>query len=573
MSAGHDGAGEVVTAAAGHPAAHGSAGACAAPHALATEAGSGVLRRGGSAVDAAIAMNAVLCVAYPHMAGLGGDGFWLVWDPSDGAVSGINASGPAAALASPDFYRERGFERVPERGPLAALTVPGAVDGWRLAHERWGRLPWGELLAAAIDLARGGVPVAASLARYAGRDRDVLLVHRAAARLYAGAAGDGAGSIFQPELARSLEGLARLGARAGFYEGALGEEIARALAEAGSPLRAGDLAAYRAEWVEPLRGSYRGLELLELPPNTQGIAALEILRLLEGYDLAAWGDDSADYIHAVVEATKLAFADRDAWVTDPRFVEAPLGRLASVEYAEERRGLLALNRALRPEQVTAGIPFEPRASRAASASSDSGSDSDSGTPSRGDGDTCYFCAVDAAGLAVSCIQSLYFAFGSMVVGGTTGILLQDRGTSFSLDPADANRLEARKRPRHTLIPAMLLRDGRPCLLFGTMGGEGQPQTQAALVTRIVDFGYDARRAVDAPRWLYGRTWGQATQALALEGRIPDAVARELERRGHDVRRLGPWDETMGHAQVLLRRADDAWEGAADPRGDGAAESI
>ncbi len=545
-----------------------TAGACAAPHALATEAGVRVLRRGGSAADAAIAMNAVLCVAYPHMAGLGGDGFWLVWDPADGRAHGLNASGPAASLASPDFYLERGFEHIPERGPLAALTVPGAVDGWRLAHERWGRLPWAELFEDAIGIARAGVPVAGSLARYARRDREALAAHRAADRLFGAAADDGAAPIFQPELARSLELLARLGVRAAVYEGAIAEEIGRALADAGSPLRAPDFAAYRAEWVEPLRGGYRGLELLELPPNTQGIAAIEILRLLDGFDVAAWGDDSADYVHAVVEATKLAFADRDAWVADPRFVAAPLERLASEEYAEERRRLISRDASMPPGDVAPGIPRQPSASRAAEGTSGSGS----GPGSLRDGDTCYFCAVDAAGLTASCIQSIYFAFGSMVVGGTTGILLHDRGTSFSLDPTAANRLEPRKRPMHTLVPAMLLRDGSPWLVFGSMGGDGQPQTQAALVTRVLDFGYDSRRAVEAPRWLFGRTWGEASQALSLESRFPEALAHELARRGHDVRVLGPWEETMGHAQLLLRREDGSWEGAADPRGDGSAET-
>jgi len=230
-----------------------------------------------------------------------------------------------------------------------------------------------------------------------------------------------------------------------------------------------------------------------------------------------------------------------------------------------------------PGGVAPGIPFEPGAGRrrppASGAAAGSGSGPGSGSGSLRDGDTCYFCAVDATGLAVSCIQSIYFAFGSMVVGGSTGILLHDRGTSFSLDPAAANRLEPRKRPLHTLIPAMLLRDGEPYLVYGSMGGDGQPQTQAALVTRVVDFGYDARRAVESPRWLFGRTWGEATQALSLEGRFTDPVSRELARRGHDVRVLGPWEETMGHAQLLLRQEDGSWEGAADPRGDGSAEAV
>ena len=530
--------------------------AIATPHALATEAGLGALRRGGSAADAAIAANAVLCVAYPHMAGLGGDGFWLVWDPDDRRAHGINASGPAARLATPDLYLERGLQGVPERGGPAALTVPGAVDGWRLAHERWGRLPWAELFADAIRLAAEGVPVAPSLARYHRREAGVLRDHAGARELFA-AVSDGAagGPLVQPRLAATLRALAGGGARAGFYEGAIARELGRALEGADSPLRAADLGEYRAEWVEPLRGAYRGVEVLELPPNTQGIAAIQILRLLEGYDVAAWGDGSADYIHALVEATKLAFADRDAWVADPRYVTAPLERLASPEYADARRALIEPQRALPPVSVEPGIPRDRDAGDRAHA------------PSR-DGDTCYFCVVDGSGLAVSCIQSIYFAFGSMVVAGDTGILLQNRGTAFSLDANSANALEPGKRPLHTLIPGMLLKEGAPLAILGTMGGEGQPQTQGALVTRLLDFGYDAGRAVEAPRWLFGRTWGDASQALSLESRFDPEVVRALRERGHDVRVLGPLDETMGHAQMIVRRPDGTLDAAADPRGDG-----
>ncbi|HEX9107342.1 MAG TPA: gamma-glutamyltransferase, partial [Longimicrobiales bacterium] len=263
-------------------------------------------------------------------------------------------------------------------------------------------------------------------------------------------------------------------------------------------------------------------------------------------------------------------ADRDKWVSDPRFVRAPVERLASAEYAHERRRLIRLDRALGPGEIGPGTLFDSGQTPDAEASSANSSTCTSTAPPQGEGDTCYFCAVDADGLAVSCIQSIFYAFGSMVVAGESGIVLQDRGTSFSLDPRAANRLEPGKRPLHTLIPAMLVREGKPWLVFGSMGGEGQPQAQAALVTRMVDFEYSPRAAVEAPRWLYGRSWGEASRALSLESRFPEATARELARRGHDVRVLGPWEEAMGHAQAILRREDGSLEGAADPRGDGAA---
>lgn len=548
--------------------------AVAAPHADAARAGAEVLARGGSAVDAAIAMNAVLCVAYPHMAGLGGDGFWLVRE-ARGRVAAINASGPAAALATREAYRAEHPDGIPTRGRRAALTVPGAVDGWRLAHERWGRLSWPELFGPAIALARDGFPVPPSLARYVVRDAADLYAHPAAGALFAGLLPGQ--PLVQPYLARSFEVLGRRGARAGFYEGPLGAEIGRSLEAAGSPLRLDDLAAYHAEWIAPLRADYRGYELLELPPNTQGFAAIQILRLLEGYDLVAMGDESADYVHAVVEATRLAFADRDAWLADPACVTAPLDRLTSRAYAAERRLLMDPTCAMRPDRVEPGIAFDAAARRLARgrrgiAGKPPGPPSPPVPPlvepPLPGGDTCYFCALDDEGLAVSCIQSIFHAFGSMVLGGDTGILLQNRGTSFSLDDRDAARLEPGARPPHTLIPAMLLRDGQPVMLFGAMGGEGQPQTHAALVTRVVDFGRDAAQAVAAPRWVAGRAWGAATSGLAIESRFPPEVVRELERRGHAVRVVAAHDELTGHAQAILLR-EGALEAAADPRGDGA----
>jgi gamma-glutamyltranspeptidase len=526
----------------GRAAARGSTGMVATPHSLASAAGLAALRRGGSAVDAAIVANAVLCVVYPHMAGLGGDGFWLIHEEGRG-VQALNASGPAAALATVDYYRERGHgDAIPERGALAALTVPGAVDGWRLAHERHGRLDWDALFHDAIRYAREGVAVSRSLGRWLERG-----VHGSSPRPLA--------PQLQPELASTLETVARLGARHGFYEGVVAERMGRALERAGSPLRPTDLARFSARWVEPLSADYRGYTAYELPPNTQGFAALQILALLDGFDVAGWGDGSAHYYHHMAEVVKLAFADRDGWLADPDFIDIPLDRLLSPDYVRERRALIDPERAREMAAVEPGVA-PPGGGR--------------GRGQAG-GDTCYFCVVDDRGMAVSAIQSIYHAFGSGFVAGDTGVLLQNRGVAFELDAAHPNALEPGKRPAHTLIPAMLLRDGAPYLVYGTMGGEGQPQTHAALVTRVVDFGYDVQRAIEAPRWVMGRTWGAPSRDLWLEGRIGDHVARELARRGQPVRTVADWDEMMGHAQAIrVDREHGLLKGGADPRGDGVA---
>lgn len=278
-----------------------------------------------------------------------------------------------------------------------------------------------------------------------------------------------------------------------------------------------------------------------LPPNTQGLAALSILNILNHLDVPAWGDGTPDYVHALVEATKLAFADRDRWVADPEFLRAPTDQLLAPAYGAERA-----------REIDMGKVGHY-------------------APGAGGGDTVFLCAVDAARNAVSLIQSIYHDFGSGIVAGDTGVLLQNRGSFFSLDPRHPNRLEPHKRTFHTLIPSMLLREGRPLMAYGCMGGEGQPQTQAALVTRVVDFGVDVQCAIEAPRWLSGRTWGEATGALQIEGRFPTPVTDELARRGHDVRRVEDWTDTMGHAQaILVDPSTDVLWGGADPRGDGAA---
>ena len=541
----------------GRPASIGKRGMISTSHQLASAAGHAAMRGGGSAVDAAIAANAVLCVVYPHMAGLGGDAFWLIHDPADAGVYALNASGPSAAGASIAYYRNHGCEKaIPGRGALAALTVPGAVDGWREMHRHYGRLPWEELFTDAIAYARDGFAVARSLAYWTARDAALLGQYPPTATIYlpGNAAPRPGAALRNPALADTFERIARNGARQGFYEGETAQAICNALGPKGSPLTAEDFANYRAEWVSPISTDYRGYTVYECPPNTQGFAALQILNLIEGYDVAAWGDWSVDYYHHMAEAVKLAFADRNAWLTDPNFLDIPLDRLLDKNYARERRRLIDAEHAMDMERVKPGVPAGSFAS---------------GPVVRGD--TCYFCAVDTSGLAVSVIQSIYEDFGSVDTAGDTGVILHNRGSFFSLDHDHPNRLEPGKRTFHTLIPAMLFRGDQPYLVFGSMGGEGQPQTHAALITRIVDFGYDVQQAIEAPRWLMGRAWGTKTQELSLEGRIGDPVVDALLRRGHPTRQVADWSESMGHAQAIRIHPDTGFlEGGADPRGDGAA---
>jgi gamma-glutamyltranspeptidase/glutathione hydrolase len=519
------------------------------PHSVASAAGVELLQRGGSAVDAAIATNAVLCVAYPHMAGLGGDGFWLIHDGS--GARAVNASGPAAADATPASYRARGHEEIPDRGEEAALTVPGAVDGWRLVHEAYGRLPWEDLFERATAYARDGFPVARSLGSWLTKDQTLLAETSAGDVFLDGGAVPEVGSrLVQADLARTFDRVATAGPRAGFYEGDVAEAFCDGLSA--SPLHPGDFERYEAEWVDPVTTTYRGRTVHELPPNTQGFSALSILNLLEGFDPTEWGDDTADYYHHLVECVKLAFADRDEWLTDPDFLDIPVEALTAKGYADERRTLVDPMSALDPA-VPPGI--------------EAPTDADAQSPG---GDTVYFNAVDDDGLVVSAIQSIYFDFGSGVVAGDTGIIPQNRGAFFSLDDDHPNVLAPGKRSFHTLIPALVTVDGDPRLVCGTMGGEGQPQTQMALFTRLFDFGYDVQQALEAPRWLYGRTWGADSRALSLEGRVSDGVVAELERRGHTVRVHPDWDDTMGHAAAIRLHEDGGLEGGADPRSDGAA---
>jgi gamma-glutamyltranspeptidase len=513
------------------------------PHTLASQAGEFVMRRGGNAVDGAIATNAALCVLYPHMTGLGGDANWLIYDSSSQQLHGLNGCGRAAQAATLERYQAAGYTSIPERGVLAAITVPGALDSWWQAHQRFGHLPWAELIKPAVQLALKGYPVAPSLWRWTKRDFALLQADPGsrATFLQAGQLPERGQSMANPDLARVLAAIATQGIHP-FYQGSLAQRMVEALQAQGGLLNLEDFAQYQSQWVTPIETTYRGHRICQLPPNTQGLTVLQILNLLEAFDLKQLGQDSADYLHLIVEATKLAFCDRTRWISDPKFIDIPVERLISKAYAYQRQSRISFSYTQ---------PYQPGPVG---------------------GDTIYCAVVDAQGNAVSMLQSLFFDYGSGFTPPGLGFSLTNRGAAFSLDPAHANCLAPGKRPFHTLIPAMALQsDGRPELVFGTMGGEGQPQTQIALLTRVLDFGIDVQTALDLPRWRWGRAWGDSSTRLALEGRIPSDVQRALAKRGHHLQILPDWSEEMGHAHMIrITTANDGLklEGGCDRRSDG-----
>lgn len=515
-----------------------------APHALAAQAAVAILREGGNAIEAMLAAASSIAVVYPHMNGIGGDGFWLIAHPGEAPIA-IDACGPAAQRASRALYTERGLHAIPTRGGLAALTVAGTVGGWAEAmkiSERWGgRLPLERLLADAVSYAENGIPVTRSQHENTRNKFDEL---RAQPGFAQGYLIDGevpaAGSRFtQKALGATLRTLARDGLDA-FYRGSLAESIASDLAAAGSPLALTDLQRYYAAQRTPLHVSLRCGDVYNTPPPTQGLVSLTILALLDRLELERRDPESAAYVHHIVEATKQAFLIRDRYITDPAYMTIDPQSALDPDFLAPYLAAIRSDRAL---------PWGREMIEA---------------------DTIWMGAIDAEGRAVSFIQSLYHEFGSGVVLPQTGIVWQNRGASFSLDPVQINALEPEKKPFHTLNPAYArLRDGRT-MVYGTMGGDGQPQTQAALFTRYAMFGDSAQTAITAPRWLLGRTWGQTSDTLKLEARFPGAVVDELRSLGHDVETLGPFGETFGHAGAVVRHASGMFEGGSDPRSDGAA---
>lgn len=525
------------------------------PHYLASQAGLAILQSGGNALESAIAVATTLAVVYPHMCTLGGDAFWLLYSAQDTTVSAINASGRAAHAATQAFYTDRGFTAIPAKGVLAANTVPGLVSGLALAYakskELGGRLSRETLCSSAIRYAEEGFPASTSFVKNCE-----LLLHRhaddpkayplekpfAEAFFHDGRAYRIGERMRQPDLAKSLREIAICGFES-LYQGDLGEKIVRDIQAQGGLLDAKDFANHKADWVDPIHVPYRDTVAYSTPPNSQGMASLEILNILNNFDIASLSDHNPLYCHLVVEATKEAFCDRDRYLSDPAFVAIPLDALLSSAHGSMQAKRIEQDRAHPFAQ-----PLDPH------------------------GDTVWFGVVDSSGNAVSCIQSIYHDFGSGIVPEGTGILLQNRGCYFSLDPSHVNCLQPCKRTFHTLNPSMLLRNGSPYLLYGTMGGEGQPQTQAALVTRIIDFGMTPQEAITAPRWLYGRAFGRPSNTLKIESRFSEDVRKELTNLGHELHVLSAYNDIMGHAGAIRidKSLGSLLQGGSDPRGDGAA---
>ncbi|HYC46111.1 MAG TPA: gamma-glutamyltransferase family protein [Burkholderiales bacterium] len=529
-------------------AVRGRRGMAVAPHALAAQSALEVLRQGGNAIEATIAGAATIAVAYPHMNSIGGDSFWLMHVPGE-APGAIDACGGAAYQASIDWYRAHGIEgAIPFRGGLAANTVAGTVGGWGIAHELSrralrGRMPFARLLEDAIYYARHGVPVTVSQAETTARKAGELRVQPGFAQTFlARGKGPDAGVLFtQPRLAVTLERIARRGAD-DFYRGELARSIAKDLSRLGSPVSVKDLDAYRPRLVDPLSVKHSTGTLYNMTPPTQGLVSLLILSILDELRVRRTGPLSPELVHLTVEATKQAFGVRDRYIEDPRYMTVDAQRLLARSHVRELASKIHRRRA---------APWGA-----------------GGRRGRGPGDTVWLGVVDEAGRAVSFIQSIYHEFGCGAVLDSTGINWQNRGCSFSLDQFAVNALLPGKKPFHTLNPALaVLKDGRT-IVYGSMGGDGQPQTQAAIFTRIVDFEMDPQAAINAPRWLLGRTWGDSSESLKLESRFEMGLAHSLMEWGHEVEILAPYDESVGHAGAIVRHRSGVLEGGADPRSDG-----
>ena len=516
-----------------------------APHALAAQSALAVLREGGNALEAMIAAAATIAVAYPHMNSIGGDSFWLVHVPGK-APGAIDACGAAAQAASREWYAERGITTsIPFRGGVAANTVAGTISGWGAAYELSrrtlrGRMPLARLIEDAIHYAEHGIAVTASQAASTANTQAEPGPQPGFAEtfLVSGTA-PAAGSVFvQKRLGATLRRIAKSGTE-DFYRGELARSIAKDLARVGSPLTVADLALHRARLRDPLALEHTAGTLFSMTPPTQGLVSLLILGILDELELHKVGSATADYVHLCVEATKQAFRVRDRYITDPDRMAVDPHDLLKRDHIRE---------------LAAKIDRRKAAPWGAG---------------KGPADTVWMGVIDGRGRAVSFIQSIYHEFGSGVVLNESGINWQNRGCSFSLDPKALNALEPGRKPFHTLNPALAqLKDGRT-MVYGTMGGDGQPQTQCAVFTRTAVYGMDPQAAVSSPRWLLGRTWGQSSDTLKLESRFDAGVAQTLANWGHEVEILKPYDETVGHAGAIIRHSNGVFEGGADPRSDGA----
>ncbi len=520
----------------------GRRGMVTAPNSLASEAGLRVLRDGGNAIEACVAIAATLAVVYPHMTGIGGDGFWLISHDGHPPIA-IDGCGGAAVAATDALYAAHGHDTIPWRGPLAANTVAGTVAGWgqalRLSDEIGGQLPLSRLVEDAVWYGRHGFPITASQAGLTRAKLPELHAQPGFAETFlpAGALPIEATVMTLPRLAETLERLGQAGTE-DFYRGALARDIAADLAAIGSPVGASDLAATHGERRQPLTTRVAGANLYNFPPPTQGLSSLMILALFERLGVSE--AEGFDHIHGLIEATKQAFMVRDRIVGDPfSMTEDPSDYLVSSRL-DDLAG--------RIDPATA-LPWPQPASA---------------------GDTVWMGAIDGNGLAVSFIQSIYFEYGSGCVLPTTGINWQNRGASFVLSGSGPRRLGAGRKPFHTLNPALALFDDQRRMVYGTMGGEGQPQTQAAVFSRYALFGQGLQAAITAPRWLLGKTWGENSVTLKLENRFPPAVLAALGQAGHAVEVLEEFTSTMGHAGAVVRYPNGVFEGATDPRSDGVA---
>jgi gamma-glutamyltranspeptidase/glutathione hydrolase len=541
-------------------------GAAATAHPLATQTALDVLRAGGSAVDAAIAANAMLGLVEPTANGIGGDIFVIVWDPRTQRLYGYNGSGRSPrGLSLAALRREARRRGDPDHVPsfgAAPVSVPGTVDGWFALHERFGRTPMADLLAPAIRYAREGAPIPQTIAMYWASNKRRLDAEFAAGRLqeYDNARQtyfcqencgpnrrmpDGRGLFANPDLANTLELIGREG-RDAYYRGPIARTIDSYMRRIGGWLRYEDLAAHQGEWVDPVCAPYRGVEVCEIPPNSQGVAALQTLRILEGFDLRTMGFLSADSLHAQIEATRLAFADRAQFYGDPAFTHFDVRRLLTDDYTAQRRAMIRNDRAMAPP---------PHAEL------------------RIDGDTTYLTTADANGMMVSLIQSNYRGMGSGLAPDGLGFMLQDRGELFSLQSGHPNQYMPGRRPFQTIIPAFALKDGQPWLAFGVMGGDMQPQGHVQIIVNLIDYDMDLQAAGDAARYrFYGGVEPTGDEPdgvgfVAMENGVPAEVRAELERRGHRIR---PADGSFGGYQAIMRNANGVYEAATEMRKDGVA---
>ena len=521
----------------------GQNGMAATSHPLATQTAIDVLKSGGNAIDAAIAANAVLGLVEPTGCGIGGDLFAIVWDEKTNQLYGLNSSGPASKKMSIDYVKQQGFEKIPAYGALP-VTVPGAVAGWSALHDKFGQLPFENLFNNAIDYANNGFPVTELIAYYLERSSSVFKDYENFSSVWMpSGATPKKGEIFKnPLLAKTYQAIAKTNGQS-FYEGSTAAEIIKILNENGNPMSLSDLRNFSPEWVEPVSTNYRGYDVWELPPNGQGIAALQILNILENYDIRKMGFDSAEYVHLFVEAKKLAFEDRAKYYADSNFSSIPTTKLISKEYALERNKLINMNNAAK--RFDAGLE---------------------------DGDTIYLTVADKYGNMVSLIQSNYRGMGSGIVPDNSGFMLQDRGEMFSMDPNHKNSLIGGKRPFHTIIPAFITKDNEPYISFGLMGGAMQPQGHAQIVINLIDFDMNLQEAGDAPRIRHmgsSEPTGEVMEDggyLTLESGFSTDIRNQLTELGHTLK-----DEKGGYGGYqAIMLIDDVYYGASESRKDGQA---